>query len=183
MIGVYDYTVVLTYMSLISGVMGIIISVTGVGHPEIGIFFLMLSGVLDTFDGRVDQTVIAQRRDLSLELMLDAGSYIAIPSLKDKGVCTSFYLEFYFEDILLENTKNNEFNFNQLKNTKIKRLGEKVKCELINEYIASEMKMTSKNKLDFIISAFQYSLKNYENENKVKQNGINFNDSYEEEDF
>ena len=45
MIGVYDYTVVLTYMSLISGVMGIIISVTGVGHPEIGIFFLMLSGV------------------------------------------------------------------------------------------------------------------------------------------
>ncbi len=138
---------------------------------------------IDTFDGRVDQTVIAQRRDLSLELMLDAGSYIAIPSLKDKGVCTSFYLEFYFEDILLENTKNNEFNFNQLKNTKIRRLGETVKCELINEYIASEMKMTSKNKLDFIISAFQYSLKNYENENKVKQNGINFNDSYEEEDF
>lgn len=56
MIGVYDYTVVLTYMSLISGVMGIIISVTGVGHPEIGIFFLMLSGVLDTFDGRVART-------------------------------------------------------------------------------------------------------------------------------
>jgi CDP-diacylglycerol--serine O-phosphatidyltransferase len=56
MIGVYDYTVVLTYMSLISGVMGIIISVTGVGHPEIGIFFLMLSGILDTFDGRVART-------------------------------------------------------------------------------------------------------------------------------
>ena len=39
MIGVYDYTVILTYLSLISGVLGIIIAVTGVGHPEIGIFF------------------------------------------------------------------------------------------------------------------------------------------------
>ena len=56
MIGVYDYTVVLTYMSLISGVVGIIISVTGVGHPEIGIFFLMVSGILDAFDGRVART-------------------------------------------------------------------------------------------------------------------------------
>lgn len=56
MIGVYDYTVILTYLSLISGVLGIIIAVTGVGHPEIGIFFLMLSGILDAFDGRVART-------------------------------------------------------------------------------------------------------------------------------
>lgn len=56
MIGVYDYTVILTYLSLISGVTGIIIAVTGVGHPEIGIFFLMLSGILDTFDGKVART-------------------------------------------------------------------------------------------------------------------------------
>lgn len=56
MIGVYDYTVILTYLSLISGVLGIIIAVTGVGHPEIGIFFLMLSGILDAFNGRVART-------------------------------------------------------------------------------------------------------------------------------
>jgi len=56
MIGVYDYTVILTYMSLISGVLGIIIAVTGAGHPELGIFFLMVSGILDTFDGRVAKT-------------------------------------------------------------------------------------------------------------------------------
>ena len=56
MIGVYDYTVILTYLSLVSGVVGIIISVTGVGHPEIGIFFLMVSGILDAFDGRVART-------------------------------------------------------------------------------------------------------------------------------
>ena len=138
---------------------------------------------IDTFEGRVDQTVIAQRRDLSLELNLEKGSYIAIPSLKDKGVCTTFNLEFYFEDILLENTKNNEFKFNQLKYTRIKRLGQSVKCELINEYIASEMKLTSKNKLDFIISAFQFSLKNEENNKKVSTKNMIFNQSYDEEDF
>lgn len=56
MIGVYDYTVILTYLSMISGVTGIIVSVTGIGHPEIGIFFLMTSGILDAFDGSVART-------------------------------------------------------------------------------------------------------------------------------
>ena len=53
MIGFYDYTVVLTYLSLVSGMTGVIICLHGIGHPFIGIFFLMLSGLCDTFDGRV----------------------------------------------------------------------------------------------------------------------------------
>lgn len=56
MIGVYDYTVVTTYLSLISGVVGIIISMTGVGHPDLGIFFLMACGILDAFDGKIART-------------------------------------------------------------------------------------------------------------------------------
>ena len=56
MIGVYDYTVILTYMSLISGMLGIIVTVTGAGHPQLGVFFLMLSGILDAFDGKVART-------------------------------------------------------------------------------------------------------------------------------
>ena len=138
---------------------------------------------LDSFDGRIDQTFISQRRDLSLELNLEKGSYIAIPSLKDKGECAKFYLEFYFQDELLSNTKNNKFNFNQLKFTTIKRLREEVNYELIKEYIASEMTMTSKNKLDFIFSAFQYSIKNDENNNKQNNKGFKFKDSFEDEDF
>ena len=138
---------------------------------------------IDSFNSRIDQTVIAQRRDLSLELNLEKGSYIAIPSLKDKGVCTTFKMEFYFEDELLSNTRNNEFSFDQLKYTKIKRLRGSARCELINEYIASEMKMTSKNKLDFIISAFQYSVKNEEENIKQNNKGFSLNKSYEDEDF
>ena len=53
MIGFYDYTVILTYLSLISASMGIIVCLHGVGHPYYGMFFLLLSGLCDTFDGRV----------------------------------------------------------------------------------------------------------------------------------
>ena len=56
MIGFYDYTVILTYMSLLSGMLGIIVCLHGVGHPYMGIFFLMFSGLCDTFDGKVART-------------------------------------------------------------------------------------------------------------------------------
>ena len=56
MIGVYDYTVILTYLSTISGVIGIIITMTGIGHPYCGTLFLMISGLLDGFDGKVART-------------------------------------------------------------------------------------------------------------------------------
>lgn len=41
MIGVYDYTVILTYLSLISGSLGIFVSLSGLGHPYYGVFFLL----------------------------------------------------------------------------------------------------------------------------------------------
>ncbi len=56
MIGVYDYTVILTYLSLLSGVTGMIIAMTGFGHPYLGMFCMMLSGLFDAFDGKVART-------------------------------------------------------------------------------------------------------------------------------
>lgn len=56
MIGVYDYTVILTYLSLVSACFGIAVSLSGTGHPYIGIFFLMFCGLLDAFDGKVART-------------------------------------------------------------------------------------------------------------------------------
>lgn len=53
MLGVFDYTVILTYLSLILGSVGILISLPGYGHPYIGVFFLLLCGLCDTFDGKV----------------------------------------------------------------------------------------------------------------------------------
>lgn len=53
MLGFWDYTVVLTYCSVVSAVTGSIISMSGAGHPYMGIMFLLLCGLCDTFDGRV----------------------------------------------------------------------------------------------------------------------------------
>lgn len=56
MIGYYDYTVWLTYISLISAGIGIFSALNGSGHPFIGMFFLLLSGLCDAFDGKVART-------------------------------------------------------------------------------------------------------------------------------
>lgn len=54
MIGFYDYTVILTYMSLVSGLCGMFM--VSWGHMHLAIFCLALSGLLDTFDGKVART-------------------------------------------------------------------------------------------------------------------------------
>lgn len=56
MIGVYDYTVILTYLSLLSAGCGIVVSLSGAGHPYYGMFFLLFCGLCDAFDGRVART-------------------------------------------------------------------------------------------------------------------------------
>ena len=56
MIGFYNYTVVLTYMSLVSGVLGIMVSLSDMGHPFYGGLFLLICGLCDAFDGKVART-------------------------------------------------------------------------------------------------------------------------------
>ena len=56
MIGVYDYTVILTYLSLLSGCAGMVISMSGLGHPYYGMLCLLFSGLCDAFDGKVART-------------------------------------------------------------------------------------------------------------------------------
>lgn len=56
MIGFYDYTVILTYLSLFSAVAGIMVSFANSGHPYIATFFLLICGLCDAFDGKVART-------------------------------------------------------------------------------------------------------------------------------
>lgn len=53
-IGFYDYTVVLTYISLISSVLGMTRAIHG--DYKFAIFCLALSGICDAFDGRIART-------------------------------------------------------------------------------------------------------------------------------
>ena len=56
MIGFYNYTVVLTYLSLVSASTGIFVALSDKGHPYIGIIFLLFCGLCDAFDGKVSRT-------------------------------------------------------------------------------------------------------------------------------
>lgn len=76
MLGFYDYTVWLTYLSLLSAGLGIMVSLNGDGHPYMGIFFLLACGLCDAFDGRV-----ARRKKNRTEMEKNFG--VQIDSLAD----------------------------------------------------------------------------------------------------
>lgn len=55
MIGFYNYTVILTYVGLLSSVSGIYIAMSG-RHVTAAVIALMLSGLCDMFDGKIART-------------------------------------------------------------------------------------------------------------------------------
>ncbi len=84
MIGIYDYTVWLTYGSLLSAMLGILVCLHGVGHPFIGIFFLMICGLCDAFDGKVarhkkDRTKMAQAYGIQIDSLSDLVAFGVLP--------------------------------------------------------------------------------------------------------
>ncbi len=56
MMGYWDYTIILTYLSLSFASVGIIVTLNGGGHPYLGIFCLLICGLCDAFDGKVART-------------------------------------------------------------------------------------------------------------------------------
>ena len=85
MIGFYDYTVLLTYGSLISAMLGILICMDGQGHPFIGVFFLMISGLCDAFDGKVartkkNRTLQEMRYGVQIDSLADLVAFGVLPA-------------------------------------------------------------------------------------------------------
>ena len=73
MIGFYDYTVILTYLSLLSATTGIVIALSGGGHPYYGCFFLLFSGLCDAFDGKVARTKkVRTRTEMNFGIQIDS---------------------------------------------------------------------------------------------------------------
>ena len=84
MIGVYDYTVWLTYGSLVSAMLGILVCLHGVGHPFVGVFFLLLSGLCDAFDGKVarrkqDRTEMEKNFGIQIDSLADLVAFGVLP--------------------------------------------------------------------------------------------------------
>lgn len=82
MLGFYNYTVILTYMSLCSGVAGIWFC--AMGHPGAAIICLMFSGLCDAFDGRVarmrtDSTEQEKKFGIQLDSLCDLICFGVLP--------------------------------------------------------------------------------------------------------
>ena len=85
MIGGFDYTDWLTYLSLIFGVLGIMVSLQQTGHPYIGVFFLLLCGLCDAFDGKVartkkDRSEFAKIFGIQIDSLADLVSFGVLPA-------------------------------------------------------------------------------------------------------
>lgn len=85
MIGFYDYTVILTYLSIMSGTAGIFICLNGLGHPYLGMFFLLFSGLCDTFDGKVarmkkDRTPEMKHFGIQIDSLADLIAFGVLPA-------------------------------------------------------------------------------------------------------
>ncbi len=82
MIGYYNYTVILTYMGLISGLLGIFASIEG--HPIFALGTLMFAGFCDMFDGLVartkkDRTDKEKKFGIQLDSLADFVCYGILP--------------------------------------------------------------------------------------------------------
>ncbi len=85
MIGFYDYTVILTYLSLFSAVSGIMVSFAGSGHPYIATFFLLICGLCDAFDGKVastkkNRTAIEKNYGIQIDSLSDLVAFGVLPA-------------------------------------------------------------------------------------------------------
>ena len=85
MIGVFDYTVILTYLSAVAGVTGIIVSLYGNGHPYMGSFFLLFCGLCDAFDGKVarhkkNRTDFEKSFGIQIDSLADLISFGVLPA-------------------------------------------------------------------------------------------------------
>ena len=83
-IGVYDYTVILTYLGLISSVFGITQAIHG--DYKVAVFCLAFSGVCDAFDGRVarckkNRTEDGKNFGIQLDSLCDVICFGVFPAL------------------------------------------------------------------------------------------------------
>lgn len=92
MIGFYDYTVLLTYIGFISGMVGITFAING--HIFPAIICLMFSGLCDMFDGRVARTKKKRTTEerhfgIQLDSLSDLVCFGVLPSIIGYSLLTN----------------------------------------------------------------------------------------------
>lgn len=82
MIGFYNYSVILTYISLASSIFGMMITVDG--YYQAAVIFLALSGLCDMFDGKIaramkNRSEDAKRFGIQIDSLCDVVCFGAFP--------------------------------------------------------------------------------------------------------
>ena len=77
MIGFYDYTVVLTYVSLMVSLFGMTLASNG--HYKMAIVCLAISGLCDMFDGKKNRTEEAKKFGIQIDSLCDVVCFGAFP--------------------------------------------------------------------------------------------------------
>lgn len=103
MLGVYDYTVVLTYISLLVSIVGMMLCMNG--HLDLAVLCLAISGLCDMFDGKIartkkDRTEQEKRFGIQIDSLCDIVCFGVAPalicySMGMKGVIGIAILMFY----------------------------------------------------------------------------------------
>ncbi len=85
MIGYYDYSMFLTYLSAVSAVVGAALTLSGGGHPHLGTAALLLCGLCDAFDGKVarmksNRTELEKRFGIQVDSLADLLAFGMLPA-------------------------------------------------------------------------------------------------------
>ena len=93
MIGYYNYTVWLTSASLLSACLGIGVSLHGAGQPYWGVFFQLLSGLCEAFDGRVarrkkDRSQMEKKYGIQIDSLADLVAIGVLPACIGEALST-----------------------------------------------------------------------------------------------
>lgn len=72
MLGYYNYTVIATYISVLSALCGMFLC--GLGRPDLAVYCLLLSGVLDMIDGPIARTREREANEKRFGIQIDSFS-------------------------------------------------------------------------------------------------------------
>ena len=83
MLGFYNYTVIVTYLGLVSAIMGIFSAING--QPVVSIYCLILSGACDMFDGKIartrERTTQEQKFGIQIDSLSDLVCFGVLPAV------------------------------------------------------------------------------------------------------
>lgn len=98
MVGFYNYTVILTYIGLLSAVTGVCLA--SVGNPSAAIVCLMVSGFCDLFDGSIAKTRKRTAREKKFGIQIDSLTDLVCFGVLPAAIAFSIGLTRWFEILL-----------------------------------------------------------------------------------